>query len=119
MHGRAGKCLDVRSGVSADGTPVQLYDCNGSAAQTWTVAGSTLRALGRCLDVAGGATAEGTAVQLWTCNGSGAQNWVPQADGTLLNPASAKCLTVAGTGMANSTVVQIQTCFSRQSWTLP
>ena len=119
VHGRAGKCLDVRSGVSADGTPVQLYDCNGSAAQTWTVAGSTLRALGRCLDVAGGATAEGTAVQLWTCNGSGAQNWVPQADGTLLNPASAKCLTVAGTGMANSTVVQIQTCFSRQSWTLP
>jgi len=122
VHGRAGKCLDIRGAVTADGTPVQLYTCNGTAAQSWTVtptAPSTFKALGRCLDVSGGGTADGTAVQLWTCNGTGAQNWVPQTDGTLRNPASAKCLAVAGTGSADSTVVQLRTCDPTQTWTLP
>ena len=30
-----GKCLDVRNGGTANGTPVQLFDCNGSGSQTW------------------------------------------------------------------------------------
>ena len=37
IKGLAGKCLDVRSGGTADGTQIQLYTCNSSAAQTWTV----------------------------------------------------------------------------------
>ena len=78
----------MRGGATADGTQIQLYTCNGTAAQTWTRTGQTLRALGKCLDVSGGATADGTKIQLWTCNGTGAQNWAPQADGTLRNPAS-------------------------------
>ncbi len=36
--GIAGKCVDVRSAGTADGTPIQIYDCNGSTAQSWTVA---------------------------------------------------------------------------------
>ena len=64
-----------RGGGTADGTQIQLYTCNGSAAQTWTRNGQTLRALGKCLDVSGGGTADGTKIQLWTCNGTGAQNW--------------------------------------------
>jgi type 1 glutamine amidotransferase len=121
VTGLAGKCLDVRGAVSADGTQVQLYTCNGTGAQSWTRTGSTLRALGRCLDVSGGGTADGTKVQLWTCNGSGAQNWTPATDGTLRNPQSAKCLTVAGSGSADSTVVQLGTCGSgaNQKWALP
>ncbi|MDX2595516.1 RICIN domain-containing protein [Streptomyces sp. WI03-4A] len=35
--GLAGKCLDVAGANSADGTPVQLYDCNGTAAQRFQV----------------------------------------------------------------------------------
>ena len=73
--GLASKCLDVRSGGTADGTQIQLYTCNGSTSQTWTRTGSTLRALGKCLDVSGSGTADGTKIQLWTCNGTGAQNW--------------------------------------------
>ncbi|KAH6867249.1 G-X-X-X-Q-X-W domain-containing protein [Coprinopsis sp. MPI-PUGE-AT-0042] len=30
-----GKCLDVRGAVFANGTPVQIYDCNGTPAQNW------------------------------------------------------------------------------------
>ncbi|MEV6118438.1 ricin-type beta-trefoil lectin domain protein, partial [Streptomyces sp. NPDC052109] len=36
ITGLAGKCLDVAGANSADGTPVQLYDCNGTNAQQWT-----------------------------------------------------------------------------------
>lgn len=30
IQGFGGKCLDVRGPSTADGTPVQLWDCNGS-----------------------------------------------------------------------------------------
>ncbi len=37
IHGvGSGRCLDVKDGSTAAGTPVQIYDCNGTAAQTWT-----------------------------------------------------------------------------------
>ncbi|WP_307853746.1 family 16 glycosylhydrolase [Streptomyces tagetis] len=77
IRGLAGKCVDVAAANSANGTPVQLYDCNGTAAQQWAVGSDgTIRALGKCLDVASGGTADGTPVQLWDCNGSAAQRWV-------------------------------------------
>jgi hypothetical protein len=52
---------------NADGNAVQLYICNGTAAQAWTVASGTIRALGKCLDVTAGSTdngAKGSAVYL-------------------------------------------------------
>ncbi|MGW4296026.1 ThuA domain-containing protein [Micromonospora chersina] len=122
IRGLAGKCLDVRSGATADGTQIQLYTCNGSTAQTWTVTpNSTVKALGKCLDVSGGGSADGTKIQLWTCNGTGAQNWSAQADGTLRNPQSGKCLDVAGNNSADSTPVQLWSCTgaANQRWTLP
>ncbi|MBV1853769.1 ThuA domain-containing protein [Catellatospora tritici] len=123
IKGLAGKCLDVRGSGTADGTQIQLYTCNGSGAQNWTVSGQTLRALGKCLDVSGGGSADGTKIQLWTCNGSGAQNWAYQsADQTLRNPQSGKCLDVSGNNSADSTVVHLWTCVAgaaNQKWTLP
>ncbi|WP_406072100.1 ThuA domain-containing protein [Micromonospora sp. NBC_01638] len=122
IKGLAGKCLDVRGGGTADGTQIQLYTCNSSTAQTWTVTpNSTIKALGKCLDVSGGGSADGTKIQLWTCNGSGAQNWAAQSDGSLRNPSSGKCLDVSGNNSADSTVVHLWTCLgaANQKWTLP
>ncbi|MER7176634.1 ThuA domain-containing protein [Streptomyces mesophilus] len=122
VKGVNGKCLDVRGGASADGTQVQIYTCNTSAAQQWTVAADqTLRALGKCLDVSGGGSADGTKIQLWTCNGSGAQKWVAQSDGTVRNPQSAKCLDASGGTWNDSTPVHLWTCHTgaNQKWTLP
>jgi len=122
IKGLAGKCLDVRNAATADGTQVQLYTCNGSAAQTWAVTpNSTIKSVGKCLDVSGAATADGTKIQLWTCNGTGAQNWSAQADGTVRNPASGKCLDVSGNNSADSTPVHLWTCnaAANQKWTLP
>ncbi|MDG9677053.1 ThuA domain-containing protein [Micromonospora sp. DH14] len=122
IKGLAGKCLDVRNGATADGTQIQIYTCNSSAAQTWTVTpNSTIKALGKCLDVNGSGTADGTKIQLWTCNGTGAQNWAAQSDGTLRNPSSGKCLDVSGNNSADSTIVHLWTCLNaaNQKWTLP
>ena len=33
ITGLAGKCVDVKSSNSANGTPIQLYTCNGTGAQ--------------------------------------------------------------------------------------
>ncbi|MEU5781814.1 ThuA domain-containing protein [Micromonospora lupini] len=122
VKGLAGKCLDVRSGATADGTQIQIYTCNGSTAQTWTVTpNSTIKALGKCLDVSGSGTADGTKIQLWTCNGTGAQNWAAQSDGSLRNTSSGKCLDVSGNNSADSTIVHLWTCngAANQKWTLP
>ena len=59
ITGLAGKCVDVAAANSADGTAVQLYDCNGTGAQSWTRSSNgTLTALGKCLDVSAGSVAE-------------------------------------------------------------
>ena len=104
----------MRGGATADGTQIQIYTCNGTAAQTWTVTpDSTLKALGKCLDVSGGGTADGTKIQLWTCNGSGAQNWTAAVRRDPAQPESGKCLDVTGDNSADSTVVHLWTCHQR------
>jgi glucosylceramidase len=121
ITGLAGKCIDVASGNSADGTAVNLYDCNGTAAQQWSRPGDgTIRALGKCLDVTSGSTADGAKTQLWTCNGSGAQQWTYTSGRDLVNPQANKCLDVTGNNSANSTPLQIWTCTgaANQKWTV-
>jgi hypothetical protein len=121
ITGYQGLCLDVRGAGNADGTAVQVYTCNGTNAQTWTLtSGNQLQALGKCLDVAGAGTANGTKVQLYTCNGTGAQVWQHQSNNEYINPNSGKCLDDTGLG-GSGTQVQIWTCAdsSNQQWSLP
>ncbi|WP_237706539.1 glycosyl hydrolase family 18 protein [Kribbella flavida] len=122
VKGIAGKCVDVAGANSANGTAVQLWTCNGSSAQTWTVGtDGTIRALGKCMDVTAAGTANGTPVQLYDCNGTGAQTWHAQSNGTLRNPASGRCLDATGPSSADGTRLQIWDCAgsSNQLWTLP
>jgi len=122
ITGLGGKCVDVASGSSANGTAVQLYDCNGSSAQQWTVGSDgTIRALGKCLDLASAGTADGTQAQLYDCNGTGAQQWSRGSSSSLVNPASGKCLDATGPSSANGTRLQIWTCTgaTNQQWTTP
>src|ERR1700685_4274746 len=121
ITGYQGLCLDDRSASTANFNPIQVYTCNGTNAQQWTVAaGNTLQVLGNCLDVNAAATANGTLVDLYTCNGTAAQVWVPQSNGELLNPNSGKCLDDTGYG-GSGTQVQIWTCddTSNQQWNIP
>ncbi|WP_329535580.1 family 16 glycosylhydrolase [Streptomyces sp. NBC_01450] len=121
IKGLAGKCVDVAAANSANGTPVQLYDCNGSAAQQWTVGSDgTIRALGKCLDITDNGTADGSTVQLWDCGGGANQKWVVSSANDIVNPQANKCLDVTGANSANGTRLQIYTCngTAAQKWTV-
>ncbi|MDZ5447651.1 chitosanase [Micromonospora sp. 4G57] len=122
ITGLGGKCVDVAGANPANGTPVQLWDCNGTAAQAWTVgnADDSVRALGKCLDVTAASTADGARVQLYDCNGTGAQKWAA-SNGALVNTGSGKCLDATGGSTANGTRLQIWSCSgnANQRWILP
>jgi hypothetical protein len=122
ITGYNGLCVDVRGANSANFTPVQVYTCNGTNAQQWTVvaAGSTLHALGKCMDINGGGTANGTTVDLYDCNNTAAQVFIPQSNGALYNPQSGKCLDDTGYG-GSGTQLQIWDCSgnANQRWNVP
>jgi len=122
ITGYQGLCVDVRGANAANFTPVQVYTCNGTNAQQWSVvqAGSTLHALGKCMDINGGGTADGTKVDLYDCNNTGAQVFIPESNGELYNPQSNKCLDDTGFG-GSGTQLQIWDCAdsSNQIWHLP
>ena len=121
ISGYGGKCVDVAGASSANGTAVQLYTCNGTGAQQWTVGtDGTVKALGKCMDVAGASTANGAKVQLYDCNGTAAQAW-SASNGELVNTGSGKCLDATGPSSADGTKLQIWTCTAaaNQLWTLP
>jgi hypothetical protein len=122
VTGLAGKCVDVDHSGTANGTKVQLYTCNSSNAQQWTVAGDgSLRAMGKCADITGGGVTNNTLIQLWACNNSAAQQWVALADGSLRNPQSGKCLDVPNSTTTDGTQLQLYTCngTAAQEWTIP
>jgi len=121
ITGLAGKCVDIAGANSANGTAVQLYDCNGTAAQQWTRPGDgTIRALGKCLDVAGAGTADGTKLQIVGCNGNAAQQFTYTSAHDLVNPVSNKCVDIPSADPTNGNRLQIWTCngTAAQKWTI-
>ncbi len=115
------RCVDVPGASTEDGTDVQLYDCNGTAAQTWRFNPESreVRALDKCLDVEQGNANDGTPVQLYSCNGTDAQKWTYDPNSKQLT-AFGKCLDASGGATANGTKVIIAACHGRdnQQWRL-
>ncbi len=120
LVGYGGKCVDVKGGKTTVATPVQIYDCNGTNAQWWTIGDDhTVRALGKCLNVVWGGTANGTKVEIYDCIGdSQSEKWVLQNDGSLRNENSGKCLDDLGFNTANGTQLGIWDCngAANQKW---
>jgi glucosylceramidase len=122
ITGLGGKCVDDAAASTANGTQIQLFTCNGSTAQRWTVAANgTLQVLGKCMDVTAAGTANGTKVNLFDCNGTGAQQWQHTASNQLINPESGRCLDATGPSSADGTPLQIWDCTggTNQQWILP
>ncbi|MFF3126912.1 RICIN domain-containing protein [Streptomyces sp. NPDC057908] len=100
VPGASGMCLDAAGGGKTNGTAVQMYTCNNTAAQQWEVYGDDLGLHLRnvnslkCLDVSSNNTANGTKIQLWTCNSSPAQTWEYNVRATtaLKSVGTGKCL---------------------------
>ncbi|WP_405424653.1 ricin-type beta-trefoil lectin domain protein [Streptomyces erythrochromogenes] len=122
VTGIGSKCLDVKGGKATNGTQIQLYTCNGSAAQSWILGkDGTFRAFGKCLDNARNASTNGNRISLHDCNGTAAQRWSVNAKGQIVHVASGKVLDVTGGATANGTVVQLHTANTnkRQVWVTP
>ena len=102
---------------------IDLYTCNGSEAQVWTIvpADNSLQVRSMCIEPLDGGKAGGTTIVLDICDASAAQQFVPRSNGELYNPNSGLCLTDPG-GVTNAgTIMQIQACTggAGQVWTLP
>ena len=72
LNPQSGRCLDLPNNVTTDGTDLRIWDCNGAAAQTWTLPGQpTAPIVGPdtatlCVDVDTNTSVDGRAIQLWT-----------------------------------------------------
>jgi hypothetical protein len=117
-----GLCLDDLKADKTDGNVIDIFTCNGTNAQSWTMtATGQFQVLGSCMDVTGGGTADGTKIQLWSCNGSGNQQWRELSDGSLVNPQSGKCLDDPKATTVIRTQLQLATCTgdAEQRWNVP
>jgi len=114
------RCLDVPNASTANGSLLDIWDCNGGANQQWaSLPNGELQVYGnKCLDVPGHATAAGTRVEIWDCNGGANQQWNLNSDGTVVGRESGLCLDVTGAGTANGTAVEIWGCngAANQKW---
>ncbi|WP_414718998.1 ricin-type beta-trefoil lectin domain protein [Streptomyces sp.] len=116
VPGAKGMCLDVAGGGKTAGTPVQVYTCNGGAAQEWMVEGSEddlhLRNVGslKCLDVAGNKSANGTKIQISDCYNTPGQSWKGdvRAATSLKSNTTGKCLDLSA--FTKSTDVRLWDC---------
>ena len=107
-------CLDAKDyGRNGAGTPIQLWSCNGEAAQKWEQSNGSLvnGATGLCLDAKDyGRGGAGTPIQLWNCNGEAAQKW-EQSNGSLVNGATGLCLDAKDYGRDGAgTPIQLWNC---------
>ncbi|EAU89191.1 G-X-X-X-Q-X-W domain-containing protein [Coprinopsis cinerea okayama7 len=119
------KCLDVQGAVFANGTPVQVYDCNGTNAQKWVLSqGSTkvrVADTNFCLD-AGSTPGNGVPMKIWQCyDNLPAQQWFYTLDYRLALEGQGQCLDLTDGDLANGNVVQTWQCSNgnnNQVWTL-
>jgi Trehalose utilisation/Ricin-type beta-trefoil lectin domain len=120
----SGKCVDARSGATANGTAIQQYACNNTTAQQFQfqpTSGGYVRVNNRrdsaqALDVTGVSNADNANIQLWSYSGGNNQQWRPVAVGDgyyhLVSRHSAKCLAVPGGSTADGVQLVQLTCGS-------
>ncbi|MFD4316026.1 ricin-type beta-trefoil lectin domain protein [Streptomyces sp. NPDC058548] len=115
-------CLDTPQGANGNGNQPQLWDCNGSDPQKFSVnADGTLTQKGQCVAVRGNQTAQGTDLIFWQCLGEGGQQWLPRADGSIYNPQSNNCLDLPQARRDWGTKLAIWSCNGTpaQRWSIP
>jgi hypothetical protein len=116
IRARNNLCLDLNGGVAADDNHIQVYECNGTDAQRWTLAtDGTLGVLDKCAFATGDAT-----VHIVTCDGRTPAQWRTSGQ-TVVNAANGFCLTDPSNGAGSGTAVTVTSCSGapNQSWFLP
>lgn len=122
--GYASRCLDDNHSSTANGAKVDLYYCNNTKAQQWTLEpDGTVRnaAAGpaMCLDdTAWGG--QGTRQELYTCNGGANQQW-SYSGGHWVNAANGLCLNDPGYSTTPGVQQILWACgsYANERYTLP
>ena len=96
VHVASKRCMEVRAVSAAAGTPIQLWDCLGTAQanQLWTpldLSGAGAYRLqaqhdGQVLDLPWGSSNNGVVLQQWPANGANAQLWTLQKAAPVASP---------------------------------
>jgi beta-glucanase (GH16 family) len=114
------RCIDIPGANPVDGARLQMYDCNGTAAQQWAFNGDgTVRAMGKCMDPAGAGSGNGTPIQLVGCNGNAVQRFTLNGSGDLVNVSSGRCVDIKDWNANNGAQLQLWDCAgtANQRWT--
>lgn len=85
--GFSGYCLDNYKGNDTSGNRVEIWGCNGSDAQSWSVGLTGIKFSSLCLEAS-----SLTSLTIETCNSSPNQVWLEDGN-DLYNPHYQKCLT--------------------------
>jgi hypothetical protein len=122
IYGDNEYCMDNSGDSSTPGGKVDIYVCNGTAAQDWTLAtNGIIQDNGLCLDAAG--TGSGSLVTLATCSSATNEVWTAGSSYSLVNKASGLCLDdPAPSGKqpnGNQLIISGCTGASIQQWRLP
>ena len=118
----SGKCVDAKAAGTGDGTVIQQYTCNGTAAQQYQfvpTSGGYLRInnhgnSAEVLDVTNVSTADNAPIQTWTYGGGNNQQWQAVAESGgyyhFVNRNSGKCLDTPGASTADGVQLVQYTC---------
>jgi hypothetical protein len=110
-------CLDYGDASGTPGVQLQIWPCNGSAAERFTLPHSPAERAGiltsglssrPCLDDKSGSTRNGTPVLASACRKTSAEDLVVEPDGTLR--LLGKCLDVKDSRRSDGTLVDLYRC---------
>jgi len=124
------KCVGILGGTYADGSAVDIFDCNGSNTQKWQWNGNSLMSTNPadgsqwCLDAGVNSQwANGVHMKIWQCfSGLPQQTWTPDTSSGIIKLTTANfCLDLTNGVTTNQNVLQIWTCSggnTNQIWTV-
>ena len=118
----SGDCLSVTGASTTAGATADIYTCNGSVSENWTVkSNGTIvgNNSGLCLSTSGNSSALKTTADVNTCDGDAYEQWT-ESNGTIVNGASGLCLSVTGASTALKATADLYTCNGSvsENWTV-
>ena len=108
----SGLCLSVTGASTSAGATADLYTCNGSVSENWTVnSNGTITGgnSGLCLSVSGNSSALKTTADINACDGDTYEKWTVESNGTIVN-GDGQCLSVTGAATTNYATADLYTC---------
>lgn len=118
------KCVDISGSGTANGTPVQLWNCiSGAPSQRWKITsnGELVNPVsGRCLTDPGGSTAESVQLEITNCTGAAYQQWT-NTPSAVQSGVSGYCMDDANGSITDGNRVKIYTCngvHTSQNWVI-